>query len=210
MGRLAIGRVANGSARSRDPLVRLGEGDAATPLKVVNLQTYHGIGFREVAEASAGDIVLLAGIEDVSIGDTICTREAPKALRRIQVDEPTVAMRFCVNTSPLAGREGRYVQARRIEERLRKEMLHNVGLRMEGAPDSDAFVVKGRGEFQLAILIETMRREGFEVAVGRPQVIFKERNGRRLEPIEHLLVDCGEDFVGIVTDKLFHAQGKDG
>jgi GTP-binding protein len=204
LGRLAIGRVANGSARSRDALVRLGENDEAVPLKVVNLQTYHGIGFREVAEAAAGDIVLLSGIEEVSIGDTICTREAPKALKRIQVDEPTVAMRFCVNTSPVAGREGRFVQARRIEERLRKEMLHNVGLRMEG----DTFVVKGRGEFQLAILIETMRREGFELAVGRPEVIFKERGGKRLEPLEHLLVDCPEEFIGVVTDKLSIRKGR--
>ena len=132
-----------------------------------------------LAEVHAGDIVVLAGIEDVTIGDTICTRESPRALPRIRVDEPTVAMRFGINTSPLAGREGKIVQSRAIQDRLVKESLRNVAIRVEETADRDAFLVKGRGEFQMAILIETMRREGFELSVGRPEVILKkDANGK--------------------------------
>ena len=154
-------------------------------------------------EAEPGDIVVLAGIEDVAIGDTICSKESPAALPRIRVDEPTVSMRFGINTSPLAGREGKLVQSRAIEERLVKESLRNVAIRVEKSADGDAHLVKGRGEFQLAILIETMRREGFELSVGRPEVILKkDAEGRTLEPMEHLYVDCDESFMGVVTEKL--------
>ena len=166
------------------------------------------LGTREVESAEPGDILIISGIEEVEIGDTICTAAAPKALKRIIVDEPTVAMAFMVNTAPFAGREGQFVQSRKIFERLNKETRHNVALRVEEGDTPDVFVVKGRGEFQMVILIETMRREGFELAVGRPQVLFKEEGGVRLEPIEHLFVDCDEVFTGIVTEKLAFRKGR--
>ena len=160
-------------------------------------------------QATPGDIVVMAGIEDVTIGDTICTRENPRALPRIRVDEPTVAMRFGINTSPLAGREGKIVQSRAIHDRLIKETLRNVAIRVEDTADKDAFLVKGRGEFQMAILIETMRREGFELSVGRPQVILKkDETGAVIEPVERLYVDCDETFMGVVTDKLAQRKGR--
>jgi GTP-binding protein len=208
LGRLAVGRVVSGTARSNDNLVCIGEDGQGRPLKVMKLQSYQGIGFREVESAEPGDIIVLSGIEDVTIGDTICTREAPRALRRIAVDEPTVAMEFTINTSPFSGREGRWVQSSKIRERLHRETLKNVAIRLEETEDRERFMVKGRGEFQLAILIETMRREGFELCVGRPRVILKQREGRMLEPIEHLFVDCDEAFLGIVTEKLSLRKGK--
>jgi GTP-binding protein len=161
-----------------------------------------------VDQADTGDIIVLAGIEDVKIGDTICTRENPLALPRITVDEPTVFMRFAINSSPFAGREGKNVQSRKIRERLLKETLLNVAIAVEESTEDDSFVVKGRGELQLAILIETMRREDFELCVGRPKVIYREENGQTLEPIEHLFVDCDEDFMGVVTEKLSVRKGK--
>ena len=136
------------------------------------------------------------------IGDTICTREAPRALERISVEKPTVSMRFMGNTSPFAGREGRYVQSNRIHERLLKETLANVSIEVEHAPDGGGFVVKGRGEFQMVILIETMRREGYELCVGRPEVIFRHEGGRRQEPVERVLIDCETGHSGVVTEKL--------
>ncbi len=208
LGRLAIGRVFQGSAQRNDRLVCIGENEIPQPLKVSNLQTYEGLKFAEVDVAEPGDIIVLAGIEEVAIGDTICTMERPKALKRLVVDEPTVAMKFMVNNSPFSGREGKFVQSRKILERLQKETLHNVALRVEEGNTPDSFIVKGRGEFQMAILVETMRREGFELAVGRPQIIFKEQDGVTTEPIEHLFIDVPEDFMGIVTEKLSYRQGR--
>jgi len=172
------------------------------------LQVYEGPVFKETDRAEPGDIVVLSGIDEVHIGDTICTKESPKALTRISVDEPTIAMRFSANTSPLSGREGRYVQSSKIRERLVKEALKNVSIRVEESEGGDGFTVKGRGEFQMAILIETMRREGFELCVGRPKVIFRHANGKKLEPIEHLFVDCESSFTGIVTEKLSARKGR--
>ncbi len=208
LGRLAIGKVFNGSAASNSSLVCLGEAGAQKSLKVSKLQSYDGPALVPVDKADVGDIVVLSGIEDVKIGDTICTREAPLALDRIAVDEPTVFMQFSINTSPFAGREGKYVQSRKIRERLFKETLLNVAIEVEESTGDDGFVVKGRGELQLAILIETMRREGFEICVGRPRVIYKEEDGQTLEPIEHLFVDCEEAFMGVVTEKLSIRKGK--
>ncbi|MCG8567734.1 MAG: translational GTPase TypA [Desulfobacterales bacterium] len=208
LGRLAIGKVFNGHAASNESLVCMGEDDAQIPLKVSKLQAYDGMGFSPVDRADAGDIVVLSGIEDVKIGDTICTRQAPEALTRIAVDEPTVFMQFTINTSPFAGQEGKHVQSRKIRERLLKETLLNVAIEVEESTTDESFVVKGRGELQLAILIETMRRENFELGVGRPRVIYKEEDGQRLEPIEHLFVDCDEDFLGVVTEKLSIRKGK--
>ena len=184
MGRLAIGKIFNGSARSRDSLVCLDETGNAIDLKVSKLQTYDGMTLTDTDSVNAGDIVVLAGIDNVKIGDTICNREAPSALPRISVDKPTVSMKFVINDSPLGGREGKYVQLSRIRERLLKETLLNVAIEVETDEKQDRIIVKGRGEFQLAILVETMRREGYEFSVGRPEVIFRHENGRKTEPIE--------------------------
>jgi GTP-binding protein len=159
----------------------------------------------------AGDIVVLSGIEDVLIGDTICQADregkTPAPLPRLRVDEPTVAMSIGINTSPLVGREGRYVQSRNIRERLLKETLRNVSIVVEDDPEQDRLEVKGRGELQLAILIETMRREGFELSVGRTRVILKQEGGRTLEPLEQVFVDCPNEHQGIVTEKLLARRG---
>ncbi|MCC6954780.1 MAG: GTP-binding protein, partial [Deltaproteobacteria bacterium] len=167
VGRLAIGRIFNGGVKQNESLVCVQRENKIVPLRAVKIQTYDGVGLKEVDHALPGDVVILAGIEDVEIGDTICTREAPQALKRIVVDEPTISMLFGPNTSPLAGRDGKFVQSRKIEERLQKEILHNVALHVESAPSGEHFIVKGRGEFQMAILIETMRREGYELTIGR-------------------------------------------
>ena len=208
VGRLAIGRIMNGRVHTNDRLVCLAEDEIPRPLKVTSLQTYDGIRVTEVTSVEPGDILILSGIENVDIGDTICTVETPKALKRIVVDEPTVAMKFMINSSPLSGQDGKYVQSRRILERLQKETMYNVALRVEEGETPDSFVVKGRGEFQMAILIETMRREGFELSVGRPQAIMKEKNGVRCEPIEHLFVDIQDDFTGVVTEKISRRLGR--
>jgi GTP-binding protein len=208
VGRLAVGKIFNGTARSRDSLVCIGATGESTPLTVSKLQVYDGIKLRDMEEVEPGDIVVLAGIEEVKIGDTICNRNAPRALPRITVDEPTVSMKFTVNTSPFGGQDGTYVQLSRIYERLLKEARSNVAIQVERGEDRDSIVVKGRGEFQLAILIETMRREGYEFCVGRPEVIYRYANDRKLEPIERLLVDCEERFLGVVTEKLSLRRGK--
>ena len=201
LGRLAIGKVINGSVSTNDSLVCLKE-DGEENLRVTRLQSYDGPVFKEVQSVSPGDIVVLSGVNDVSIGDTICNREYKKALERITVDEPTVSMMFCKNISPLAGKEGKAVTSAKIWERLQREALRNVSIRIEKNPD-DTFIVKGRGEFQMAIIAEEMRREGFEFCVGRPHIIFKtDENGRKTEPVEYLLIDCPEESSGIVMEKL--------
>jgi GTP-binding protein len=208
VGRLAVGKIFNGTARSRDNLVCIGEDGETVPLKVSRLQVYEGMELKGVDEVQPGDIVVLAGIEEVRIGDTICNQLAPRALPRISVDEPTVSMKFTINNSPLGGKEGKYVQSSRIRARLLKETLLNVAIQVEETEDRDTMLVKGRGEFQLAILIETMRREGYEFCVGRPAVIYRHENGKKLEPMERLLVDCEESFLGVVTEKLSLRKGK--
>ena len=208
LGRLAVGRVISGTARINQTLVRIDESGAANPLRVSKLQVYQGPSLTETEEAEPGDIIVLSGVEEVTIGDTICTADSPKALPRIHVDEPTVAMRFAINSSPFAGKEGKFVQSAKLRERLYKETLRNVAIRVEETEDKDSFTVKGRGEFQMAILVETMRREGFELSVGRPEVIFKTEGGVKKEPIEHLFIDCDEAFVGVVTEKLSIRKGR--
>jgi GTP-binding protein len=208
VGRLAIGKIFHGTARSRDSLVCLGATGEPMPLTVSQIQVYEGTKLRDVDEVQPGDIVVLAGIEEVKIGDTICNKERPAALPRITVDEPTVSMKFTVNTSPFGGRDGTYVQSSRIHGRLVKEARRNVAIQVEKGEDRDSSLVKGRGEFQLAILIETMRREGYEFCVGRPEVIYRYENNRKLEPIERVLVDCEERFLGVVTEKLLLRKGK--
>ncbi len=208
LGRLAVGKIFNGTARSNDSLVCLGENAQVTPLKVSKLQVYEGMQLKDVDEVQTGDIVVLAGIDDVEIGDTICTQQAPRALPRISVDEPTVSMKFTINNSPFGGKEGKYVQSSRLRERLLKEDLINVAIGVEKTDERDSVLVKGRGEFQLAILIETMRREGYEFCVGRPEVIYRYEKGEKLEPMERLMVDCEERFLGVVTEKLSLRKGK--
>ncbi|MFH0947483.1 MAG: translational GTPase TypA [Elusimicrobiota bacterium] len=208
VGRLAVGRIFNGYVSKNDTLVCVKENGALSPLKTTKLQVYDGISIKEVAFAEAGDIVILAGIEDVSIGDTICNKETPKAMKRIKVDEPTISMMFTINSSPLSGTEGSIVQSRKILERLKKETLQNVAMQVEEIHGSDDYIVKGRGEFQMEILIEMMRREDFELSVGRPQVILKKKDGKILEPIEHLFIDCAESNIGIVIEKLSSRKGK--
>ena len=208
LGRLAIGKIFNGSAKANENLVCLNEKNRLLPLKVSKLQTYTGMSLVPVEQAMVGDIIVLSGIEDVKIGDTICTKLEPVPLDRITVDEPTVSMQFSISNSPFAGREGKLVQSRKIRERLLKETLMNVAIEVQESDKDENFTVKGRGELQLAILIETMRREGFELCVGRPRVIYKYEDGKTLEPIEHLFVDCGEAFLGVVTEKLSIRKGK--
>ena len=200
LGRLAVGRIFNGSAKANDRLVCIGEHGEPAPLKISSLQICEGIGFQPANSVEPGDIAMLSGIEEVHIGDTICTAENPSPLHRIAVDEPTVSMRFGINTSPFSGMEGKLVQSNKIRERLSLETLRNVGIKVEENQDRESFLVKGRGEFQLAILIETMRREGFELSLGRPEVILKLENNKKLEPVEHLFVDCEEAYRGVVTD----------
>lgn len=208
LGRLAVGRIRNGHAHTKDSLVCIGEDGVPRPLRATRFQVYQGKNMIDVNEVDAGDIVVMAGIEDVTIGDTICTAADPSPLPRIKVDDPTVAMRIGINTSPLAGREGKIVQSRKIRERLDREALRNVSIHVEDAEDRDAYLVKGRGEFQMAILVETMRREGFELTVGRPEVIFKEVDGQKYEPIEELSVDCDEEYMGVVTEKVTFRKGR--
>ncbi len=208
LGRLAIGRVASGQVKESDQLVCVGEDGQPRTLRVTRLQSYEGPRLVPIDGAVAGDIVVLSGLEKVTIGDTICTEKDAEPLPRIRVDEPTVSMTFTINTSPLAGLEGDIVQSGKIKDRLYRETLNNVAMRVEDTEDKDAFLVKGRGEFQMAILVEQMRREGFELTVGRPQVILKHKQGQTIEPIEHVFVDCDEEFLGIVTEKLSMRKGR--
>ena len=208
LGRLAIGRIFHGAVHQNEALVCIHEDHQVVPLRVTRLQVYDGIAIKEVEQVDPGDIIILAGIDEVHIGDTICTQQAQKALKRITVDEPTIAMLFTINTSPLSGREGNLVQSGKLRERLLKETLRNVAIRVEETESPDRFIVKGRGEFQMAILIETMRREGYELTVGRPQVIFKYKGDKKMEPMEHLFIDCGDAYLGIITEKLSQRKGR--
>lgn len=208
LGRLAIGKVYNGRVRANESLTCIGPDGRAVPLKVSKLQQYKGLSIVDAESAEPGDIVVLAGIQDVHIGDTICTRDHVSALPRITVDEPTVSMRFTKNTGPFAGQGKTIVQAGKILERLEKETLMNVSMRVERSPDGESFKVQGRGEFQMVILIETMRREGYEFCVGRPEVILRYQDGKKMEPVEHLFIDCGDTYMGIVTEKLSRRKGR--
>lgn len=202
LGRLAVGKIINGSATVNDSLVCINEKGEHVPLRVTRLQLYDGPRFKEASKVESGDIVVLSGIENVSIGDTICNKEYVKPLDRIKVDEPTVSMLFSKNISPLAGKDGKQLTSAKIWDRLCKEAMRNVSIQVEKNPD-DSFTVKGRGEFQMAIIVEQMRREGFELCVGRPRIIFKtDAKGQKTEPVEYLLIDCPEEYSGAVMEKL--------
>ena len=207
VGRLAVGRIFEGTLRAAEIVSLCGIGGMMRKVKVALLYGYEGLTRTEIPEAGAGDIVALAGMEDVTIGDTISDAEEPKPLPRIAVDEPTVSMVFSINTSPFAGKEGRFVTSRQVRARLEKELLGNVSLRIDFSA-VDAFTVMGRGELQLAILIEMMRREGFELSVSRPEVVTKRENGAVLEPVEVLFVDVPDVHLGAVTQALGARRAK--
>ena len=208
VGRLAIGRVVNGHVKARQDVSLVRLDDSIVKTRVTNLYVFEGLERVEVDEAGPGDIVALAGFDEVSIGETISDPDDPRPLPHVIVDEPTVSMIFSVNTSPFAGQEGKYVTSRNLKERLAREILTNVSLRIEAGDSPDNFRVSGRGELQMAILIETMRREGFELAVSKPEVITRTEGGARHEPMEKLVIDCPETFVGVVTQKIGTRKGR--
>jgi len=207
VGRLAVGRVFSGTVRVGDQVAVINEAGEPVKTKISLIYTYSGLDKTETKEASVGDIVAFAGIEGINIGDTISDVENPKALPRITVDEPTISMVFSVNNSPFAGREGKYVTSRNLRDRLEKELLYNVSIKVD-LTNADAFKVMGRGELQLAILIEVMRREGYELSVSMPETITKVIDGKKHEPMEVLTIDVPEDFVGVVTQALGTRKGK--
>jgi len=202
LGRLLIGRIVNGTVKPGQQVSVCKLDGTVTKAKVAKVMAFEGLRRVEVEEAHAGDLIVISGIDEVTIGETLADLENPVALAPINVDEPTVSMMFRVNDSPFAGREGKYVTSRNIGERLQKELRTNVAMRVEETDSPDAFRVSGRGELHLAITVETMRREGFEFALSRPQVILKEIDGRSCEPIEHLVIDVPETAMGTVIEKL--------
>ena len=198
LGRIAIGRIFNGTVRLNEPVAVMKLDGRVQQTKVTKLFSFDGLKRIEVETAAAGDVVCLAGIEDITIGETIAGIDNPVAIPHIAVDEPTVSMIFGVNTSPMAGRDGQYVTSRNLRDRLQKELVGNVSLRVEDTDTPEQMRVIGRGELQLSILIEMMRREGFEIQVSRPEIVTKEIDGVRMEPVEDLVIDVPEDFQGVV------------
>lgn len=210
LGRIAIARVFQGTLR-RGTEVGIAKRDGTIqPTKITKLFTFRGLERDEAEEVAAGEIVAIAGVEGIQIGESITDLANPAPLEPLTIDEPTLAMVFTINTSPFAGREGQYVTSRDLRSRLEKELLTNVSLRVEETGSTDAFRVLGRGELQLAILIETMRREGYELMVGKPEIVVREENGKKLEPLESLIVDCPENFIGIVIEALGSRRAKMG
>jgi GTP-binding protein len=207
LGRIAIGRVFNGTVRLNDAIAVMKVGGTVEQTRVTKLFAFDGLKRIEIESAAAGDIVCLAGIEDITIGETIADPANPVAIPHIAVDEPTVSMIFSVNTSPMAGREGQYVTSRNLRERLQRELLGNVSLRVEDTESPEQLKVIGRGELQLSILIEMMRREGYEVQVSRPDIVTKELRGTRVEPVEDLVIDVPEEFQGVVIAQAGTRRG---
>jgi GTP-binding protein len=208
LGRIAIGRVLNGAVHFGDEVAIAKLSGELVRTRITKLYTFLGLDREEVQEVPAGDIVALAGVEGIQIGETITDPEQPAPLERIVIDEPTIAIVFTVNTSPLAGREGQYVTSRHLRERLEKELLTNVSIAVDWQDSTDTFRVLGRGELQLAILIETLRREGYELVAGKPQIVVRRENGKLLEPVELLVVDCPESFTGLVIETLGSRRGQ--
>ena len=209
IGRIGVGRVERGTIKQGEnvALVTYGE-DGKRNARVVKLMRFHNLGREEVAEASIGEIVCVAGIADINIGDTLCDALNPEPLPFVKIDEPTIAMTFSVNDSPFAGQEGKFVTSRHLRDRLFKEIETNVSMRVEETDTTEAFIVKGRGELHLSVLIETMRREGYEFQVSKPKVIMKEIDGVLSEPVEELVIDVPEDFVGPVMEKIGRRKGE--
>jgi len=208
LGRLAIGRVYNGTLRLGDEVGIVKLDGSLQKTKITKLYSFEGLKRVDETIGGPGAILAIAGVEGINIGETITHPETPNALPRIQIDEPTIAMMFTINTSPFAGREGQYVTSRNLRDRLDRELLTNVSIRVEQAGGPESFRVMGRGELQLAILIETMRREGYELMVGKPEILTKEINGQMHEPVELLIVDCPELFLGVIIEKLGSRKGR--
>ncbi|TAN38977.1 MAG: translational GTPase TypA [Nitrospirae bacterium] len=207
VGRLAICRIFSGTVKVGDWVLVLQDNGVTVKVKVTSLFGFQGLNRVDVKEASFGDIVALAGIEGINIGDTVTDAENPKPLPRIKVDEPTISMVFSINTSPFAGKEGKYVTSRNLRERLEKELLYNVSIKVD-FENTDAFKVMGRGELQLAILIEMMRREGYELSVSMPETVTRTIKGAIHEPMENLVIDVPEDYVGVVTQQIGIRRGR--
>ncbi len=207
LGRLAIARVVTGTLNFGQEVAIAKLDGVIDKVKITKLYSFNGLKRVDITKTELGDIVAVAGVTGITIGDTITDLENPVPLARIVIDEPTIAMVFTVNTSPFAGRDGQYVTSRNLRERLDKELLTNVSLRMEETGSPDTFKVMGRGELQLAILIEMMRREGFELMVGKPEIVTKSINGKTMEPVENLSTDVPEEFVGVVMEKLGMRKG---
>jgi len=201
VGRIAIGRIERGRLKLNMPIA-ICKAEKTESARVTKLYTYEGLKRIEVEEAGAGDIIALSGVTDINIGDTICDYDNPEKIPFVDIDEPTVSMTFSVNNGPLAGREGQFITSRHLRDRLFKELERNVSLRVRETESPDAFEVCGRGELHLSILIETMRREGFELLVSRPKVIFKDIDGQKCEPMERLTVNVPDDCIGTVIEKL--------
>ena len=208
LGRLAIARVFNGTMHTGEDVAIAKLDGTLYKTKITKLFSFSGLKRTDITETTLGDIIAVAGVEGITIGETITDVENPAPLPHITIDEPTIAMLFTVNTSPFAGREGTYVTSRNLRERLQKELLTNVSLRVEDTATTDSFIVMGRGELQLSILIEMMRREGFELMVGKPEIVTKRVDGKLMEPIEKLTVDVPEDFVGVVMEQLGARKGE--
>ena len=203
IGRIAIGRVERGTVKQGENVCVVNiEQDGKRNARIVKLLRFAGLGRQEVTEASIGEIVCVAGIPDIGIGDTLCDSSTPEALPFVKIDEPTIAMTFSVNDSPFAGQEGKFVTSRHLRDRLFKEIETNVSMRVEETDTTESFIVKGRGELHLSILIEEMRRQGYELQVSKPKVIMKEIDGVMCEPYEDLVIDVPEEFVGAVIEKL--------
>ena len=207
VGRIAIGRIERGKLELNMPIA-ICKADKTETARVTKLYTYDGLKRIEVESASAGDIVALSGVADINIGDTICDYNHPEKIPFVDIDEPTVSMTFSVNNGPFAGKEGQFVTSRHLRDRLFKELERNVSLRVKETESPDSFDVCGRGELHLSILIETMRREGFELLVSRPKVIYKEINGVKCEPIERLVVNVPDDCIGTVIEKIGKRKGE--
>jgi len=208
LGRLAIARVFNGTLQTGDEVGIVKLDSAVQKTKITKLYSFEGLKRVDETIGRPGDILAIAGVEGINIGETVTNPETPAPLPAIHIDEPTIAMMFTINTSPFAGREGQYVTSRHLRERLEKELLTNVSIRVEESGGPEAFRVMGRGELQLAILIETMRREGYELMVGKPEILTRSINGQLHEPLEMLIIDCPETFLGVVIEKLGSRKGK--
>ena len=201
VGKIAVGRIVRGRMKPNQQVVLM-NGESTRKGKIGRVYTYNGLNRAETDEAGMGDIIAFVGIDDINIGETVADAENPEALPTISIDEPTLSMMFSVNNSPFAGREGDYVTSRHLRDRLFKEVETNVSMRVEETESPDSFKVSGRGELHLAVLIETMRREGYELQVGKPRVIFKDINGQKCEPLEHLTIDVPQEFMGAVMENL--------
>jgi GTP-binding protein len=208
LGRLAIGRVFNGTLRHGDEVGIVKLDGSLQKTRITKLYSFEGLKRVDETVGRPGDVLAIAGVEGITIGETVTNAESPVPLPKIQIDEPTIAMTFTINNSPFAGREGEFVTSRNLRDRLDKELLTNVSIRVEEAGGPDAFKVMGRGELQLAILIEMMRREGYELQVGKPEILTRKIDGVLHEPLELLVIDCPEEFIGVVIEKMGSRKGK--